>query len=188
MFDKIKSLTPPISIYSFVRAISPSFPLSFSFTHTVQYVFTNSAFSRTRADILPNKFYTTEPNTPKQQTSCMNTLWTAGDSCVFFSYSATTRVISHWFPILSLSSHLSGSQWCSLLKQIWFPTFVHLSSLRGLSKIALIPFTWENSDLHIQPPWREKLFLSMASSKSPLGWHGNAVSHLHRLTTMFLQT
>lgn len=103
------------------------------------------------------------------------------------SYSAT-RAISHWFPIFSLTSHLSGSQWCSLLKQIWFPTFVHLSFLTGLSKIALIPFTWENSDLHSQPPWRGKTFLSTASSKCPLGWHGNAVSHLHKVTTtiMFL--
>lgn len=62
------------------------------------------------------------------------------------------------FSILSLLSHLSGSQWCSLLKQIWFPTFEHLSFLRGLSMTALIPFTWEKSDLHNQPPWKGKFF------------------------------
>lgn len=60
MFDKIKSLTPPIGIYSFVRAISLSFSLSFSFRHTVQYAFTYSAFSRNRADIRANIFYTNE--------------------------------------------------------------------------------------------------------------------------------
>lgn len=133
-------------------------------------------------------FSSAEPDAPKQQTPCMKTLWTAGDSCVLLCYSATTRAISHWFPILSLPSHLSGSQRCSLLKQIWFPTFVHLSFLRGLSTIALISFTWEKSDLHNQPRRREKSFLSTTSSKFPLGWHGNAVSHLHRLTTMCLQT
>lgn len=171
----------------FARVISLSFSLSMSSIHIAQYLLTY-LLSLTYVETYIQTNFTALNPTPKQKTSCVKTLWTAGDSCVLFSYNATTRVISHWFSTLSVPSHLSGSQWCSLLKQIWFPTFVHLSFLRGPSKIALIPFTWENSDLHKQPPWRGKLFLSTASSKSSSGWHGNAVSHLHKLTTMFLQT
>lgn len=69
------------------------------------------------------------------------------------------------------------------------PQFVHLSFLTGLSKIALILFTWEKRrPAHTASPKRGKWFCSTASSRSPLGWHGNAVSHLHRTARMFFPT
>lgn len=99
----------------------------------------------------------------------------------FRHYGATRGEISHWFPILLPPLHLSGSQWRAFLKEIWFPTFVHLSFLREPRKIALIPFhTRESPETCATPlPRRGNLFLSIAASKSPPGWHGNAASHLH---------
>lgn len=172
-----------INISSFIWVISLSFLLIISDTYIVQYVFTcfvTNMYRHAPKQILHHWTQTTD--------IFAWTLCGQQETAVFSPLTVKQEEISHRFPVLLLPSHLPSSQWCSFLKKIWFPTFVHLSFLRGPRKIALIPFTWENPDLHYQPPWRGKLFLSIASSKSPPGWHGNAASHLHRLTTMCLQT
>lgn len=90
-----------------------------------------------------NRFYTTEPN---QQTCCKKTGQQA--TALFSPPDSETRgdstLVSYSLTALS-SPQLSVAFLFS--KEIWFPTFVHLSFLRGPRKIALIPFTWENPDL-----------------------------------------
>lgn len=66
------------------------------------------------SDTHPSPFCTTP-------TPGMKTLQTAGVYYILFFYTATTRAISHWFPIHSLPSHLLGSQWCSLFEADLIP-------------------------------------------------------------------
>lgn len=180
-----KSLTHTFSISSFV-GVSPQYLHP---THLTVYIYTYLLSYESEQTHTPTNFTLPTPNN-------RHLAWTLcgqQETAVFFSPTVQQQVISHCF-------FYSLTAFSSLRLPVVFPFEADLISHIRTS-ILLKRAEYDGFDpFHMrkvrpaQPATLKRevffffSFFSIASSKSPLGWHGNAASHLHRLTTMCLQT